>query len=258
MMTQKFDGIVLSPVDYNGSSPQIKKAAKAGIPVVVSNARVNSPDITSMVLSDDVKAGEIIMEEAAKRMGGKGNIVIFQGPIGHSAEIDRSKGIQNVLAKYPDIKVLEKKTANWSRAEGLSLMENWLTAHLNEIEGVIGENDEMALGALQAIKGRGLNVKDFVVVGIDGVPDAINAVKAGEMFSILQDAEGQAAGALDVALRAKVGESYEPKAAVWKQWEKEMPWNGGTEKAYFIPWTVITAENADDLLKHQKELISGS
>ncbi len=58
--------------------------------------------------------------------GGKGNVVIFQGPIGHSAEIDRSKGIQTVLAKYPDIKVLEKKTANWSRAEGLSLMENWL------------------------------------------------------------------------------------------------------------------------------------
>ena len=156
MMTQKFDGIVLSPVDYNGSAPQIKKAAKAGIPVVVSNARANSPDITSMVLSDDVKAGEIIMEEAAKRMEGKGNVVIFQGPIGHSAEIDRSKGIQNVLAKYPDIKVLEKKTANWSRAEGLSLMENWLTSHPNEIKGVIGENDEMALGALQAIRAEAL------------------------------------------------------------------------------------------------------
>jgi putative xylitol transport system substrate-binding protein len=117
-----------------------------------------------------------------------------------------------------------------------------LTAHPNEIKGVIGENYEMALGAIQAIKGRGLNVKDFVVVGIDGVPDAINAVKAGEMFSILQDAEGQAAGALDVVLRAKLGESYEPKAAVWKQWEKEMPWNGGTGKAYFIPWTEITPE----------------
>ena len=131
-------------------------------------------------------------------------------------------------------------------------MENWLTAHPNEIKGVIGENDEMALGALQAIKGRGLNVKDFVVVGIDGVPDAINAVKAGEMFSILQDAEGQAAGALDVALRAKVGESYQPKAAVWKQWEKEMPWNGGKEKAYFIPWTMITAENADESAQASK------
>ena len=73
----------------NGSAPQIKKAAKAGIRVVVSNARVNSPDITSMVLSDDVKAGEIIMEEAAKRMGGKGNIVIFQGPIGPMIFVDR-------------------------------------------------------------------------------------------------------------------------------------------------------------------------
>jgi putative xylitol transport system substrate-binding protein len=257
MMTQKFDGIVLSPVDYNGSAPQIKKAAKAGIPVVVSNARVNSPDITSMVLrrrqSRRNHHGRSSQEDGRQRQRRH-----LSGPIGHSAEIDRSKGIQTVLAKYPDIKVLEKKTANWSRAEGLSLMENWLTAHPNEIKGVIGENDEMALGAIQAIKGRGLNVKDFVVVGIDGVPDAINAVKAGEMFSILQDAEGQAAGALDVALRAKIGESYQPRAAVWKQWEKEMPWNGGTEKAYFIPWTVITAENADDLLKHQKELISGS
>jgi hypothetical protein len=71
-------------------------------------------------------------------------------------------------------------------------------------------------------------------------------------------AEGQAAGALDVALRAKIGGSYQPKAAVWKEWEKEMPWNGETEKAYFIPWTEITPENADALLKHQKKLISGS
>ena len=109
MMTQKFDGIVLSPVDYNGSAPQIKKAAKAGIPVVVSNARVNSPDITSMVLSDDVKAGEIIMEEAAKRMGGKGNVVIFQGPIGHSAEIDRSKGIQTVSQNIPTLRFWRRK-----------------------------------------------------------------------------------------------------------------------------------------------------
>jgi putative xylitol transport system substrate-binding protein len=116
----------------------------------------------------------------------------------------------------------------------------------------------MALGAIQAIKGRGLNVKDFVVVGVDGVPDAINAVKAGEMFSILQDAEGQAQGALDVVLRTKKGESYQPQAAVWKQWEKEMPWNGGTEKKYFVPWTVITPENADALLQHQKDIMSGA
>lgn len=258
MITQQFDGIVIVPMDFHGNAPGVRKAAKAGIPVVASNARVDSPQLTSTVISDDVKAGEIIMEEAAKRMGGKGNIVILQGPIGGSGEIDRTKGIKNVLAKNPDIKILEMKTANWSRAEGLALMENWLTAHPNEIDGVIGENDEMALGAIQAIKGRGLNVKDFVVVGVDGVPDAIKAVKAGEMFSILQDAEGQAQGALDIVLRAKLGESYKPQANVWKQWEKEMPWNGGTDKLYLVPWTVITPENADSLLQHQKDIMSGS
>ena len=155
MMTQKFDGIVLSPVDYNGSAPQIRKAAKAGIPVVVSNARVNSPDITSMVLSDDVKAGEIIMEEAAKRMGGKGNSHLSRARSGTRLKLIGVRVYRLCSRNIPDIKVLEKKTANWSRAEGLSLMENWLTAHPNEIKGVIGENDEMALGALQAIKGRG-------------------------------------------------------------------------------------------------------
>ena len=256
MITQHYDAIEMIPVDFNGSVPQLKKAKAAGIPLVISNARVNSPDIVATMESDDVKAGELVMEAAAKKMGGKGNIVIFQGPIGGSGEIDRSKGVKSVLAKYPDIKILEMKTANWSRAEGLALMENWLTAHPNQIQGIIGENDEMALGAIQALKSHGLNPKDFTIVGVDGVPDAINAVKAGEMYSILQDAEGQAQGALDLVLRAKIGESYTPKAGVWKQWESEMPWKGGTEREYLIPWTVITTENADQILQHQKDLMN--
>ncbi len=256
MITQHFDAIEMIPVDFNGSAPQMKKAKAANIPVVISNSRVNSPDIVSTIECDDVKAGEIIMEAAAKKMGGKGNVVVFQGPIGSAGELDRSKGVKSVLAKYPDIKVLEMKTANWSRAEGLALMENWLTAHPNQINGIIGENDEMALGAIQAVKSHGLNPKDFAIVGVDGVVDAINAVKAGEMFSILQDAEGQAQGGLDLVLHAKLGDSYTPKANVWKQWEKEMPWDGGKGKEYLIPWTVITQANADQIIQHQKDLMS--
>ena len=256
MITQHFDAIEMIPVDFNGSAPQMKKAKAASIPVVISNSRVNSPDIVSTIECDDVKAGTLIMEAAAKKMGGKGNVVVFQGPIGSAGEIDRSKGVKGVLAKYPDIKVLEMKTANWSRAEGLSLMENWLTAHPNQIQGIIGENDEMALGAIQAVKAHGLNPKDFTIVGVDGVPDAIAAVKAGEMYSILQDAEGQAQGGLDLVLRAKIGDSYKPQAGVWKQWESEMPWKDGKEKEYLIPWTVITTENADQILQHQKDLMS--
>ena len=86
-------------------------------------------------------------------MGGKGNVVIIEGPIGQSAQIQRKEGIDKILAANPDVKVLETKTANWSRAEAQSLTETWLTAHPDKINGVIGENDEEMLGALQAVKG---------------------------------------------------------------------------------------------------------
>ena len=97
--------------------------------------------------------------------------------------------------------------ANWSRAEALSLMENWLTAHPDQIQGVIGQNDEMALGAIEAIRAAKLDVKKFAIAGIDGVTDAMIAAKAGEVVSFLQDAKAQAQGALDLALRAIKGES---------------------------------------------------
>ena len=84
------------------------------------------------------------------------------------------------LKNYPNIKVLEMKTANWSRTEALSLMENWLNAYPGQIKGIIGQNDEMALGAIQAVKQAGLRIKDFPAAGIDGVTDAMFAVKAGE------------------------------------------------------------------------------
>lgn len=84
------------------------------------------------------------------------------------------------------VKVLERKTANWSRAEAMPLMENWLQKHRGKIGGVIAQNDEMALGAIEAIKSAGLNVNDFSIAGVDGVSDAIRSVQEGEMVSILQ------------------------------------------------------------------------
>ena len=84
------------------------------------------------------------------------------------------------------VKVLERKTANWSRAEAMPLMENWLQKHRGKIGGVIAQNDEMALGAIEAIKSAGLNVNDFSIAGVDGVSDAIRSVQEGEMVSILR------------------------------------------------------------------------
>ncbi len=248
MITQKYDGIIFVPIDIQAGAAGVDKAFAAGIPVVGSNTRVNSDKLLSYIGSNDVIAGEMEAEAVIKGIGGKGNVVILEGPIGQSAQIERRKGNQNALAKHPDVKVLEMKTANWSRAEALSLMENWLTAHPNQISGIIGQNDEMALGAIAAVKAKGIDPKKMPTAGIDGVTDAILAVKRGEMVSILQDARAQAQGALDILLRKVIGASYKPRSEIWAQYGDGMPWKDGAEKVYTVPWTPITLDNADKLL----------
>jgi len=250
MVTQGYDGIIFVPIDVNAGAAAVQLAAAANIPVVGSNTRVNSDKLYSYIGSDDVKSGRMEAQAVVDKLGGKGNVVDIEGPIGQSAQIERRKGNQEVLAENPGIKLLEMKTANWSRAEALNLMQNWLSAYPGQINGVIGQNDEMALGAIQAIKQAGLNVKSFAIAGIDGVTDALNSVKSGEMVSILQDATGQSQGGLDLVMRAIVGPSYKPLAEVWKS----MEWGDGTAKVYNVPWVPVTAGNVDQLLKTRAEL----
>lgn len=250
MITQKYNAIIFVPMDIEAGAAAVQAAHDAGIPVVGSNARVNSDLLTSYVGSNDVEAGELEAKSVLDKMGCKGNVVIIEGPIGQSGQIQRLEGNEKALAACPDVKVLEQQTANWSRAEAQTLMENWLTSHPGQIGGVIGQNDEMALGAIEAIKAANLKVSDFAIAGIDGVTDAINAVKRGEMASILQDANAQAQGALDVAIKA-VKPDYQPESPIWKQYPA-MEWKDGKEKTYLVPWTPVTLENADKLLESRK------
>jgi len=249
IIVQQFDAIVFVPLDIEAGGRTLEKAIAAGIPVVGANARANSKMLTSYIGSNDDVGGSIEAQYVVDKLGGKGNVVILEGPIGQSGQVERLKGINKVLEKNPEIKVLDKKTANWSRAEALALMENWLTAHPGKIQGVIAENDEMAIGAIQAIKAAGLNVKDFAIVGVDGVKDAIKAAKDGEMVSILQDGKAQAQGALDIALRAVKGEGYQPQSEIWKHYGEKLPWADGTAKNYDVPWTIIDEKSADDVMK---------
>jgi len=129
-------------------------------------------------------------------------------------------------------------------------MENWITSHGSEIKGVIAQNDEMALGAIEAIKSAGLNVKDFAIAGVDGVTDALHAVKEGNMDSILQDGAAQAQGAIDVAIKA-VKPDYKPMSEIWKQYP-EMTWEDGKKSEYNVPWTPVTLQNVDALLAKRK------
>ena len=253
MAAQKFDAIIFVPIDKEAGAAGVEKAVAANIPVVVSNARVNSKQIKSYIGSDDVIGGELEAEAVLSKMGYKGNVVIIEGPIGQSAQIDRRQGNMNVLNKHKDtVKILEMKTANWSRSEALTLMENWLTAHPGQINGIIGQNDEMALGAIQALKGAGMDPSKMPIAGIDGVKDALTAVKNGEMTSVLQDANAQAQGALDIAIAAVKGSSYQPTSPIWKAYAGKMEWKDGAQAEYSVPWTPITKENVDAMLAANK------
>jgi len=250
-INSKSDAIIVNPMDFQANIEVVTKARAAHIPVIVTNARLNTGEMNSEVVSDDVLGGYLEAKNVLQKLACKGNVVIIEGPKGGSGEIQRGQGNMKAIGECPAgaVKILERKTANWSRAEALDLMQNWLSRHRGAINGVIAQNDEMALGAIEAIKSAGLKVSNFSIAGIDGVTDALQAVKRGEMASILQDARAQMQASIDVALRAVLGSSYQPMSPVWKQYGQSLPWNGGQSKRYAVPWTVVTPANADRLLQ---------
>lgn len=206
MISDGCKGIILNPQDAEACAPCVDKAVEAGIPIVGVNTRVKSDKLTSYVGSKDVTAGEKEMQKIVDLLGGKGNIVIIEGPMGQSAQIERREGIKNILDKNPDIKVLAEKTANWSRSEAMTVMETWLQA-FDQIDAIVGENDEMALGAREAVKASGKNIP---AIGVDGITDALNAVESDDLVaSIFQDGAGQGSKAVEVLVNAIKGETVE-------------------------------------------------
>ena len=249
MIAQHFDAIIFIPIDSNAGGALAARAAKAGIPVFGSNGPLKAGNEISYIGSDDVKGGEDEAAAVIKKMGGKGNVVVFQGPVGQLGSIQRWEGNQKALAAAPDVHVLERNTANWSRAEALNLMQNWLTSHPGQINGVIGENDEMALGAIAAMRSQGVDPAKVPNAGIDGVHDAMVAVNKGYLvLSIKQDAHTQAQGALDLVLRRLEGPGYKPQSDCWTTYPS-MKWDDGQDKMYNVPWTYVTKANVAQFLK---------
>lgn len=215
MIADGCDGIILNPQDAEACAPCVDKAVEAGIPIVGVNTRVKHDELTSYVGSEDVKGGEMETEALLKVIGTEAKVVIIEGPMGQSAQIERREGIQNVLTQNPKVEVLAEKTANWSRSEAMTVMETWLQA-FDEIDGVIAENDEMALGAREAIKAAG---KEIPAVGIDGITDALDAVEEGNLVvSIFQNADGQARKAVQVLIDAINGKKVEKN--YWIEFEE--------------------------------------
>lgn len=240
ILTQGYDAIILIANDMTFSTLMVQMAAQRGVPVVASCAQINSNEVASFIGCDDEVSGYLNAKAVLEKMGGEGNVVVIKGPPVQGATIHRDAGIARALGEFPGVKTLEIWPGNWSRNEAMQLMRQWLINHEGRINGVIAQNDEMALGAIDAMKAA--NVPILPVVGIDGIPEAVEAVKKGEMvMTLYQNADIEAQGALDIVLRRLRGPSYEPLSEAWKDYPG-VSWNDGGSKWYILPWKVITGE----------------
>jgi erythritol transport system substrate-binding protein len=185
-ITNKSAAIILDPANADGSIGAVKKAVAAGIPVFLVNAEINQEGLAkAQLVSNNAQGAAIGAQQWVEAVGDKGNYVeLFGNPADNNAAT-RSNGYETVLTQYPDLKKVGKEVANWDRTQGYQKMQSLLQAH-PDIIGVISGNDEMALGAIAALKEAG-KLDQVKVGGFDGSPDAVAAVKSGEMqYTVLQ------------------------------------------------------------------------
>jgi ribose transport system permease protein len=204
--------IIVNPVDSDAAGPSVRGANKAGIPVVGVDRAVNKANTAALVASDNIEGGKLAAKALAEKLGGQGKIIILQGQAGTSASRERGAGFAEGLKAYPGIQVLAKQPADFDRTKGLDVMANLLQAH-PDVQGVFAENDEMALGAIKALGSKaGTSVQ---VVGFDGEPDGLAAVKAGTLYaSVAQQPTQLGRIAVDNALRAAEGKKVEQTVKV--------------------------------------------
>lgn len=212
-IAQRVDAIILNPCEVEASSPAVEKALAAGIPVINVNSETRAAP-TAFVGSRDEDAGRIAMGYIAQRLGGKGNVVMMHGFMGQAAQIKRDQGAREALAQNPGLHLLAEQTAEWDRAKGMSLMENWIQSYGDKINSVFAQNDEMAMGALIAIEHAGRKGK-IVVVGVDAIADALQAVHDGRLdATVFQDAAGQGGAAVETAAKIVRHQPYEKQVLI--------------------------------------------
>jgi inositol transport system substrate-binding protein len=214
-ITKGVDGIVISPNDADALAPGLQEAVDAKVPVVTIDRRVNKvPGILGHVGADNVKGGQAQAELIEKLFPNGCTVMNLQGQSGSSPAIDRNKGLHDVLDKAKDkYKIVFEDTAGFDRAKGLSMTESALASMKTPPDVINCANDDMALGALEALKARNL-VGKVKLIGFDALPEALGQIKAGNMTATIEQMPGgQVKGALDT-LVAFIREGKKPAEAV--------------------------------------------
>ncbi len=231
------DAIIVNPVDTSATEAMTAAAEAAGVPLVYVNRQpINVdtlPDNQAFVASDERESGTLETLEICRLFGEQGTdparVYVMMGELSNQAAVQRTADIHDVMASGDcdvTLEIIDEQTANWSRDEAQDLMTNWLSTG-EPFDGVIANNDEMAIGAIQAMSAAGISMEDVVVGGIDATQDALAAMGAGQLdVSVFQDAAGQGSGALDAALALARGEEVDQRV--------------------YIPFLLVTPDNMSD------------
>ncbi len=230
--------VVVNAVDTDATVAMSQAAEAAGIPLVYVNYQPVNVDTLpanqAFVASDEKESGTLETREVCRLLREQGkteaNVLVLMGELSSQAARQRTEDIEDVVAT-PDcafMKIADKQSANWQRSQAIDVMANWLSSGV-EFDAVIANNDEMALGAIQALKAGGVG-QEVVVAGIDATQDGLAAMKAGDLdVTVFQDAKGQGAGAVETALKLARGEKVEQKV--------------------YIPFQLVTPANMDTFAK---------
>ena len=223
-IAQGVDAIILAPVVEAGWEPVLKQAKAAKIPVILVDRGVNVSDeslYTTLIASDFVAEGKMAGEWLGKKLNGKGNVVELQGTPGAAPAIDRRKGFEEGLKHFPGLKIIKSQTGEFTRAKGKEVMEAFLKAAQGggtRIQAVYAHNDDMALGAIQAIEEAGLKPgSDIVVVSIDGIKAAFEAMVSGKLNCTVECNPLLGPAAFDAVEAAVAGKPLPKKTTVKDQ-----------------------------------------
>lgn len=228
------DAIIVNPVDTSATQAMTDAASAAGVPLVFVNRQPTNvdtlPDGQAFVASDERESGTLETVQVCDLLAAAGkteaNVYVLMGELSNQAAVQRTADIHDVIDGGKcavTLNIIDEQTANWQRNEAQDLMTNWLSTGA-PFDAVISNNDEMAIGAIQAMKAAGISMEDVVVGGIDATQDALLAMAAGELdVTVFQDAAGQGSGALDAALKLARGEAVEQKV--------------------YVPFQLVTPEN---------------
>lgn len=226
-VAQKVNVVIALPLDYEALVPAVKAANDAAIPFIAFRAKIADGDYLYCG-SNDEEAGQLQAEYCIENLPENANILYMSGTLGMNHTTLRMNGFKNLLGeKRPDVTILSEQDGNYDRAKGMQIAEDWIQS-FDQFDAIVCANDQMALGAVEALKGA-RRLDGVMVLGVDAVDDALQAIDAGEMvMSAYQNANAQAKACAEMASKLAKGESVEDT---------------------YIPFEPITKENVKDYLQ---------